>query len=188
MTRALLELASTAHGDWNASIRQIIQFDAEMLHVERVSFWSFGDEKASIRCDAGYIASARCFEHGATLLESDQRAYFAAIRNAPILSVEDVAADPRTNELRDYAALRKIASVLDIPVWVEGRLSGVLCHEHVGSRRRWRPAEEDFAMGAGQVVASTLVARAHTLAEAAARRAAFLDSVSRLISSGARQP
>ena len=181
MTRALLELASTAHGDWKASIRQIVQFDAEMLRVERVSFWSFGDEKASIRCDAGYVASSRSFEHGTTLLESDQRAYFAAIRGTRILNVEDVAADPRTRELQEYSRLHGIVSVLDVPVWVDGRLSGLLCHEHVGGRRHWRPAEEDFAMGAGQVVAATLVARAQTLAEAAARRAAFLDSVSRLI-------
>src|SRR5580698_4422853 len=40
MTQALLQLASTPHGDWSSSIRQVLQFDAEMLHVERVSFWS----------------------------------------------------------------------------------------------------------------------------------------------------
>jgi signal transduction histidine kinase len=181
MTRALLELASSSHGDWDASIRQVVQFDAEMLHVERVSFWSFGDDKASIRCDTGYVASTRSFEHGATLLARDQRAYFAAIRDERLLSIEDVSADPRTSDLRDYSSLRGIASVLDVPVWVDGRLAGVLCHEHVGARRRWRPAEEDFAMGAGQVVAATLVARAQTVAESAARRAAFLDNVSRLI-------
>jgi signal transduction histidine kinase len=181
MTRALLELASSTHGDWNTSIRQLVQFDAEMLHVERVNFWSFGDEEASIRCEAGYVASSRSFEHGATLLKSEQRAYFDAIRGSRMLSIEDVSADPRTSDLGEYVSLRGIASVLDIPVWVDGRLAGILCHEHVGAPRRWRPAEEDFALGAGQVVASTLVARAQTLAEAAARRAAFLDTISRQI-------
>ncbi len=181
MTRALLELASTAHGDWSTSIRQVLLFDAEMLQVERASFWSMGDDNTSLRCDAGYIASTRSFERGATLLARDQPAYFEAIGRSRILSIVDVRVDPRTSDLREYSAARGIASVLDVPVWVDGRLSGLLCHEHTGRRRRWRPAEEDFAMGAGQVVASTLVARAQTLAETAARRSAFLDTISRLI-------
>ena len=181
MTRALLELASTAHGDWATSIRQVLQFDAEMLHVERASFWSIGGDASSLRCESGYIASSRSFERGATLLESDQGAYFEAIRRSRLLSVADVTLDPRTSGLGDYSTVRRIASVLDVPVWVDGRLSGLLCHEHVGRHRRWSPMEEDFALGAGQVVASTLAARAQTLAETAAQRAAFLDTISRLI-------
>ncbi|HTB74141.1 MAG TPA: GAF domain-containing sensor histidine kinase [Polyangiaceae bacterium] len=181
MTQALLQLASTPQGDWSTSIRQVLQFDAEMLHVERVSFWSLGDDKSSLHCDAGYIASTRSFERGATLLESDQHAYFEAIGRSRILSIADVGGDPRTTDLREYSAARRIASVLDVPIWVDGRLSGLLCHEHVGRQRHWRPIEEDFAMGAGHVVASTLVARAQTLAETAAQRSAFLDTISRLI-------
>ena len=181
VVRALLELASAVGGDWSESIRRLVQCDAEMLHVERVTFWSLGEDATSLHCDAGYVVGSRFFERGATLFESDHGAYFEALREARLLSVEDVATDPRTDELRDYAAVRGITSTLGVPVWVDGRLAGVLCHEHVGPRRAWTPWEEDFAMGAGQVVASTLAARAQTTAETAARRAAFLDSVSRLL-------
>jgi hypothetical protein len=73
--------------------------------------------------------------------------------------------------------------MLDIPVWLEGRLAGVLCHEHVGAMRSWSAEEEDFATSVSHVVSSGLAARAHTRAEADTRRAAFLDSVSRLASS-----
>jgi signal transduction histidine kinase len=181
MARALLELASSAHGDFSASIRHLVQFDAELLRVERVTFWSIGEDASSLRCEAGYVVSSRLFERGATLLEADHLAYFEALRHARLLSIEDVEKDPRTRELRGYSAVRNIASTLNVSVWVDGRLAGVLCHEHVGSRRRWTPSEEDFAMGAAQVVASTLAARAQTHAETSARRAAFLDDVSRHI-------
>ena len=180
--RALLELASTASGqDWDESIRHIVQVDAEVTHIERVSFWSLREETASIHCDAGYIASTGVFERGTTLSKSDHPAYFNAILEARIVSVEDVRADPRTRDLLDYCAARGISSMLDIPVWLDGRLAGVLCHEHVGAKRRWGPADEDFATGVGQVVASSLAARARTGAEVITRRAAFLDSVSRSI-------
>jgi signal transduction histidine kinase len=181
MARALLELASSAHGDFGASIRHLVQFDAELLRVERVTFWSIGEDTSSLRCEAGYVVSSRLFERGATLLEADHPAYFEALRHARLLSIEDVEGDLRTRELRGYSAVRGIASTLNVAVWVDGRLAGVLCHEHVGPRRRWTPPEEDFAMGAAQVVASTLAARAQTHAETAARRAAFLDDVSRHI-------
>jgi signal transduction histidine kinase len=181
MARALLELASSAHGDFGASIRHLVQFDAELLRVERVTFWSIGEDSSSLRCEAGYVVSSRLFERGATLLEADHLAYFEALRHARLLSVEDVEKDPRMRDLRGYSAVRNIASTLNVSVWVDGRLAGVLCHEHVGPRRRWTPSEEDFAMGAAQVVASTLAARAQTQAETVARRASFLDDVSRHI-------
>jgi signal transduction histidine kinase len=179
--RALLELSRTATGDWSASIRHIVQFDAEALQVERVNFWAVSEEGSSMHCEAGYVSGSHIFERGATLFEPDSPEYFAALREARILNMEDVTTDPRCGGLRDYCAARGISSMLDMPVCVEGRLAGVLCHEHVGAARRWTEREEDFAMGAAQVVASALAARAHTQSEATAQRAAFLDNVSRVV-------
>jgi signal transduction histidine kinase len=130
---------------------------------------------------AGYVASHRTYEQGATVLETDLPEFFRALREARIMDVEDVFDDARTRGLSDYCTTRGISSMLDIPVWTEGRLRGVLCHEQVGRPRRWSAAEAEFAMGVAQVVAAALAARTQTPAEAAARRAAFLDNVSRAV-------
>jgi signal transduction histidine kinase len=180
--QALAELSRSAGTNWDEWIRRVIRFDAEVLHVERVSFWSLREETSSIHCDAGFVASVQSFEHGATLFESDLPEYFAAMREARVIDMVDVQTDPRCRGLRRYCAARGIASMLDAPVWLEDRLSGVLCHEHVGTRN-WTAEEEDFVTRMSQVVSSGLAARAHTRAEADTRRAAFLDSVSRLTSS-----
>jgi signal transduction histidine kinase len=181
--RALAELSRSAGTDWEGSICRILRFDAAVLQVERVSFWSLREEPRCIRCDAGYVASLESFEHGATLFESQQPEYFAALREARMLDMVDVRTDPRCRGLREYCASRGIASMLDIPVWLEGRLYGVLCHEHVGATRPWSSEERDFAVNVTQAISSALAARAHTRAEAGTRRAAFLDTVSRLASS-----
>ena len=178
VARALLDLACV-RGNWNELIRHIIRVDAEVIRVERVSFWSLSDEPSAIHCDAGFVASPRTFEHGATLFNTDYPAYFKALLEARILNVEDVQSDDRTSELHEYFVARRISSMLDIPVWVGGRLAGVLCHEQVGGKRQWTTEEEDFAAGVGQVVSSALALRAETSAEAAARRASYLDNVSR---------
>jgi signal transduction histidine kinase len=177
--RLLLELSRATGADWGASIRHICQFEAEVLNVERVSYWSLSPDASALTCDAGYVASGRTYEQGGTLLEPDLPEFFEAIREARILDVEDVTTDPRARGLSDYCSARGISSMLEIPVWLEGRLRGVLSHEQVGLRRRWSAAETEFAMGVGQVVAAALAARTHTPAEDAARRAAYLDSVSR---------
>jgi signal transduction histidine kinase len=166
--------------EWDESIRHIVLLDAEVIHVERVSFWSLRPEPASIFCDAGYVAASGLFERGAMLLKSDYPAYFDAILEERVVDARDVYADPRTRELRDYCETRGISSMLDIPVWLNGQLVGVLCHEHVGAKRRWSVADEEFAASAGQAVASALAARARTRAEAAAQHAAFLDNISGL--------
>lgn len=181
VARALLELTSSIHGDWSAAIRRTVQFEAEILHVERVSFWSFHEEHTLLRCDQGYVAGSRLFETGATLYRADDPVYFDAVLEARILVITDVSTDPRAAGLRAYCEARGIGAMLDVPVWAEGRLAGLICHEHVGSERRWTPSDKDFAMAAAQVVSSTLAARARTEAEAVARRAAFLNRVSRTV-------
>jgi signal transduction histidine kinase len=179
--RLLLELSRATGADWNASIRHICQFEAQVLDIERVSYWSLYPETSALVCEAGFVSSRRTFEQGATLLESDVPEYFRALREARLVDVEHVDTDTRTRGLSEYCRTRGISSMLEIPVWTEGRLCGVLSHEQVGPHRRWSAAEAEFAMGVGQVVAAALAARTKTPAEAEARRAAFLDSVSRAL-------
>jgi signal transduction histidine kinase len=180
---ALVELARGVGADWEAAIRRILQTAADVLRVDRVSFWSLSEETASIRCDHGYVASRRTFERGATIIASEAPEYFAALREGRSLAIADVRTDPRCGGLREYCVARGIASMLDVPVWAEGRLGGVLCHEQVGVKRRWTDRDQVFAAGVGQVVASALVARAHTRAEALALRANLLDGGSRVLAS-----
>jgi signal transduction histidine kinase len=173
-----LELRSTPGEDWAASIRHTVQFDADVLHVERVSFWSFSEATSSIRDQTGYVVSTWSFERGRTLYDSDAPEYFAALRRGDMLFIDDVESDPRCRGLLEYCRTRGISSMLDVPVWVKGRLAGVLCHEHVGPKRTWTSHEADLAVAASHMVASALAARADTRAELAAFRASFLDDLS----------
>jgi signal transduction histidine kinase len=181
---ALVELSRTiGTEDWDASVRRIVKLDAELLEVERASYWSLHEETGTIYCHAGYVASVRSFEHGATLCETALREYFAAMREARILNMSDVRTDPRCRGLREYCAARGISSMLDVPVWVDGRLTGVVCHEHVGEIRRWGAREEDFVTCISQLVSSALAVRARSEVDGIAQRVAFLDTVSCVLSS-----
>jgi signal transduction histidine kinase len=89
-----------------------------------------------------------------------------------------VHGDPRTVELQDYVRARHVTSMLDVPVWTRGLLTGVLCHEHVGPQRRWTPSELNFAMAIAQTIGATLEGYARSAAEEERRKMAFLDQCS----------
>ncbi len=181
---ALVELSREIGTEgWESAIRRIVKLDSELAEIERVSFWSFHEATASIHCEAGYVASFHTFEHGATLCESQLPEYFAAMRAERVINMSDVKTDPRCRGLREYCSARGITSMLDVPVWVEGLLAGVLCHEHVGPLRRWSAREEDFVTCVSQIVSSAVGARDHGKASAAATRTAFLDTLSCVLSS-----
>jgi signal transduction histidine kinase len=177
---ALLELSSADCCDWDTRLQQILRVDSRVLSVERVSYWRMRDDPPAIVCEMSYERTTGAFERGNVLPAADHAAYFEAIHAAPV-SVPDAISDPRSSSLREYLQTRRIASLLDFPVWVRGRIQGILCHEHVGAPRRWTTADEHFAATVAQVIASSLASHERTEAEGEARRAAFLDKTSRTL-------
>ena len=91
------------------------------------------------------------------LREQDFPAYFRALQERRVLPAADAAASSLTGELYDaYLKPLGITSMLDAPVFVNGQLVAVVCHEHVGPQRRWQAWEElvagTFAEFAGLVL------------------------------------
>jgi signal transduction histidine kinase len=175
---ALLELSHAQPSDWDGTIQHILSVDARVLGVERVSYWRAREKPSAIVCEMAYARSTGTFERGLDLEAASHADYFGAIQAGPFSAPEAVT-DPRTRSLREYLETRGISSLMDFPVWVRGRFAGVLCHEHVGRPRQWSASDEQFAGTVAQVIASAVATLERTRAEGVARRATFLDQVSR---------
>jgi PAS domain S-box-containing protein len=81
-------------------------------------------------------------------------AYFSALANNEAIAANDALLDPRTRELAPgYLEPMGITSMLDAPVFVSGRLTGVLCCEHVGPPRQWTQGERSFAVAVANLFA-----------------------------------
>lgn len=155
----LLELAAAQDLDFEGSLRQILKSDAELLGVERVSYWSLELQPRAVLCRALFLRSRDSLDGGVrfVLLESDCPRYHRALREELHIAAHDALTDERTREfLESYLIPLGITSMLDVPVWVRGRLGGVLCHEHVGPRRVWTTEEQVFARSIGHVVSMAL--------------------------------
>ncbi|HET9955255.1 MAG TPA: GAF domain-containing protein [Polyangiaceae bacterium] len=62
------------------------------------------------------------------------------------------ASDPKTQELTGYLSATGVGELLDAPIYRDGAMIGVVCHEHCGGTRRWTEMEASFA----SAVADTL--------------------------------
>ncbi len=173
---AILELAALDKSDFDCVLRKILAVDARELDLERVNCWTLDDR--SIRCVAGYLRTSDSFEAGTVIEATSCPSYFRALADDPLILADDARSDPRTCEFTDdYLIPLGITSMMDVPVWVRGRLWGVVCHEHVGPARHWTDADRDFAISIGHIVSMAVEARERADAERIAHFTEFFVGV-----------
>ena len=81
-------------------------------------------------------------ESGVELFAKDFPGYFRALREERSIAAHDAHKDPRTKEFSDYLAPLGINSMLDAPIYVGGKMIGVVCNEHIGPKRTWRRSKK----------------------------------------------
>ncbi|MFZ6178926.1 GAF domain-containing sensor histidine kinase [Nannocystis pusilla] len=178
---ALLRLGLIGKDDWGTALQQALEVSCDLIGVDRANYWSLRDDPSAVVCELGYVPSTKLLERGFALLESSSPEYFEAIREAQVLAIRDARADPRSRTLGAYLELHGISAMLDVPVFSQGRLVGILCHEHVGGPRSWSSREEELALTMSHILTALLEQRARNQAEENERRALFLAQASNAI-------
>lgn len=165
--------------DRQAAFEQIAEAAADVLETERVGIWLFDSEHQSIRLRALFERSQRRHSAGTVLSRADAPRYFEALEQERALAADDVATDPRTQDLHDpYCSPLGISSMLDAPVREGGTLVGVVCVEHVGPPRRWTVEDQSFAASIADLVSIAIEAAGHHEAES---RVQFLARASAVL-------
>ncbi len=154
------------------SLRNVFQesteLAAETLEVDRVSIWLYVDGESAIRCCELFERPTREHTEGASLHRDDIPLYFRALEEHRVLPIDDARTDPSTSALTPiYLEPLGIYSMLDSPIFREGRVIGVVCHEHTGWVRHWTQEDMDFASSVADTVALQFEGAARQDAEAA---------------------
>jgi len=166
----LLELAQMDNPDLLAAQKRITEEDAKTLGVERVSIWLFNEDRSAIACQDLYRLSQNTHEKGLTLQARQYPRYFHALEESRTVAANDAQSDPRTNEFTEgYLRPFEITSMMDVPVWLHGKVVGIVCHEHTGPIREWKPEEQEFAASIADLVSLTLEAAERKRTEEALR-------------------
>lgn len=170
---ALLELALLDKADFQSAVESVCARSAEACDVARVSYWSLRDEGRSLVCECLFLLRDCCVERGANgsrITAAECPNYFASLDTKRPMVANSVETNPHTSELLgSYLRPLGITSMLDVPVWLNGRLAGVLCHEHIGAPREWTPEEIDFASSVANMISLALEAAQRAKSEQALR-------------------
>ena len=149
LARRHAELAS----DLDAALREMACVAATTLAVERASVWVLGSGGRELRCLVLFERGKSAYSSGTVLRASDYPRYFAALETGRAIPADDARSDPRTSEFRTgYLEPLGITSMMDAAVRDQGRVVGVVCHEHVGPMRVWTADEIAFAGAIGDQV------------------------------------
>ena len=126
--------------------------------------------RARIECIDLYEQSQQRHSAGVRISAADVPRYFEALQRERAIRAHDARTDKRTSEFRKgYLEPLGITSMLDAPVFLRGKMVGVVCHEHTGRPRRWKLHEELLASSFADFVALVLETAAWHEAEDALR-------------------
>lgn len=169
----LSELAKSPQvygGNLLEAFQTVTRVAAESLRTERVSIWFFTQDRSAIQCANLYESATREHSEGTVLVSTDYPQYFQELDSERIVAADDAQADLRTGEFAaNYLAPLGITSMLDVPIRSEGRMVGVICHEHIGPQRHWTLEEQHFAASVANTVALAIEAADRRKVEQALR-------------------
>lgn len=152
--QALLALTRSAQLlDAAEAFRRVTEVASETLGVARVGIWLYDADRARMRCEELYEARTGAHSPGAEVSRTEFPTYFAALEEHRAIVANEAREDPTTRELvRPYLEPFAITSLLDAPILIDGRVAGVVCHEHVGEPRIWGTEEVSFASSLADLV------------------------------------
>ena len=146
----------------DTALGDIVETAAAVLDVSRVSVWLLSRDRRRINRVCCWPAVPDD-EAGLTLDISLRPEYLQALDSDAVFRLSDAAEmSPRSGDaFSAYLSSFGIVSLLDAAVYVDGVLTGVLCHED-SRPRQWSTTERDRAIRLGAVVGRAIVqTRAH---------------------------
>lgn len=142
--------------DFKQLIQQMVSISAETLGVSRVSNWKLSHDGLSLELVDLYDRLKKVHNDGDRLELKQVPAYMEALKSDRVIRAIDVLTDPRTIEFLPYFKEHGITSLLDAPVRVGGKLTGILCVE-TGERREWTDDESRFVSEIADQLAQAVV-------------------------------
>ncbi|NOX35472.1 MAG: PAS domain S-box protein [Deltaproteobacteria bacterium] len=150
---ALQKLARIKFSEFDIAIRAATEKAAIALNVERASVWLFNRDFSKLICKDLFILSKNLHKKESCLEKADFLNYFKTVEDKRIIVADDVHNDPATCKLaKAYLTPLGITSMLDAGIFSHSKLTGVICAEHVGLKREWKPEEQTFIRSIADIV------------------------------------
>ena len=140
-------------GNWNETLEEITKSIANQLEVSRCSIWLFHAKENKIKCEKLYQRSTQVYESGTELFGKDFPGYFRAVLKEEDIVAQNAHTHPATEEFSEvYLKPLGIESMLDVPIFNEGKLIGVICCEHQHEQKNWTDDHAEFLKSCAEMI------------------------------------
>jgi GAF domain-containing protein len=138
LIEAIRASPSLREGEPREALGKLNEIAARLLQAGRLGVWVFDDERSKLTCLDLFIAETGRHSSGTSIVRAEAPSYFELLLGGEVLTIDDALSDPRTDDLaRNYLPAFGVGAVLDCPILVDRRLTGLVRAEHVGGPRRW---------------------------------------------------
>ncbi|MCX6280403.1 MAG: ATP-binding protein [Bacteroidetes bacterium] len=135
------------------NLRVISEIASKIMVCERTSIWVFNEDYSELSCQNLYLAGPMSHFKGEVLKSIEFPDYIRDLRKGSVIAASDVISHPVTSQLpAGYYTSNDIRSMMDVPLWLEGRLKGVVCFENTGKHRSWLADEQQFSVTIASMV------------------------------------
>ncbi len=143
----LIKDAEFVSGKFSDNLRKIAKSASIAMDTERVSIWLYNYNYSELYCKTLYEKSKDQFSKGMKLTANEIINYVEAHKVGKVVATENVFEDPLTNQIPpSYFIESNIKSLLDAPVWAQGRLAALISFENTGHHRKWLPDEIQLSL------------------------------------------
>ncbi len=156
---ALLELSRMDYAELELVVRNISKVNARTIGVDKVSVWFLDEQGAFLRCHHQYNSKTDAYEYRDSLKLSDFHVYFDEIKENRIVTTGNLINKKLIHEFdRTKPDGKGKRSLMDVPIWRNGNVTGVICHETLGSEREWMTEDKEYARATADMVSIALEA------------------------------
>jgi len=152
--KALTKLSTTkfiVHNDLETILRLIFENISESSNIQRISFWNYYLDR--IECVNLYDLETKTHSNHTLLYKKDFPIYFEAIEKEQIIIASDVNNQIETSEfVAVYFKKHNIKSLLDYPVFIDGKLFGIICFEATATNRFWDNEDINFTRSVSEII------------------------------------
>ncbi len=155
---SLLRLSKSANlkdHDFEEFIEYLLKETTGILGVEKASFWSYDADEKAIHCVKKFDGSISGYTSGEKEYEDNYPNYFNELFNNRTVAVDNVFEDNRNFEFRsEYLKKHQIRSILDAPVYIDNKLTGVISFVKTDTPVQWTYSDQRFAGSLADIIST----------------------------------
>lgn len=157
--KTIKQLSTTNFSNYknlDVSVMQIIESAAKVTRCSKVSYWKYSEDLIS--CENLYDLDTDSYSKGTVLEKVKYPIYFESIKSKTQISAPDVYKKKELTEfIESYFLKNNIKSQLDIPIFINGDLSGTISFETAKRQRSWDTEDINFARAIADIISLTVI-------------------------------